>query len=367
MVDRINVAGIDIEWDMQAGHLRWDGAPALTMWIESSLAGLMAGMQKMVGTERFNLSLQRGGREGVTNDWRVIAARPTFEEGFAALAEIVAVSGWGRWEILALDRGAREASFRIKGSWESQYQATLGVTWGSSYLAGKLAGICGELFGVNCWAEQTAYSAAGDAYDEFHVRASDATIERQMEELLGSDSATRADLAVALERLRREIGERRETERDLREKLDVIRRQDEAIRALSTPILQVWDGVIALPLIGVLDSRRAAAMTEALLSEIVRTQSRHVLLDLTGVDVVDTSTADHLLRVVKAVELLGAQAVITGIGPSIAETMTSLGLDLSRLTTLANLQQGLKHCIAEADRDHRARSRPGAARPGRPG
>jgi rsbT co-antagonist protein RsbR len=198
------------------------------------------------------------------------------------------------------------------------------------------------------------------------VRQSDGAVEQEVENLLRSDNATRADLAVALERLRHEVDERRETERDLREKLDVIRRQDEAIRALSTPILQVWDGVLALPLIGVLDSRRAGLMTEELLAEIVKTQSRHVLLDLTGVDVVDTSTADHLLKVIRAVELLGARAVITGIGPSVAQTMTSLGLDLSRLKTLANLQQGLKHCIAEAGRETSG-SGPGAARPGRPG
>jgi rsbT co-antagonist protein RsbR len=304
-------------------------------------------MQRMVGTERFNLSLQSGGRDGIEDDWGVISSHPTFEEGFAALAEIAAAAGWGVWQLVSLDREKQEACFRIRNSWESGYQAGLGVAWGSSYLAGKLAGYCTRLFEVNCWAEQTAYAAAGDLYDEFVVRVSDQTLEARIEDLLRGDNATRADLAVALERLRCEVQERRQTEQDLREKIEVIRRQEEAIKALSTPILQVWHGVLAMPLIGVLDSRRAASMMERLLAEIVRTGSHHAILDLTGVDVVDTSTADHLLRVIRAVELLGARAIITGIGPAVAQTMTSLGIDLSALVTRSNLQEGLKLCVTQ--------------------
>ncbi len=348
METRINVAGVDIEWHLPDGVLRWGGGPSIAIWLETSVAGLMSGMQRMVGTERFNLCMQTGGRDSVDGDWRLISSYPTFEQGFEAWSAVIAASGWGRWELVALDRAGRSATFRGRSTWESVYQRALGVAWGTSYFAGKLAGFCGHLFGEGCWAEQTAYEVAGDAYDEIVVRPSDRTVERQVEELLRSDSATRADLAVALERLRCEIDERRDTERDLREKLDVIRRQEEAIRALSTPILQVWDGVLAMPLIGVLDSRRAAGMMEDLLAQIVKTASRHAILDLTGVDVVDTEVADHLLKVVRAVELLGARVVITGIAPAVAQTMTSLGVDLSRLTTRSNLQEGLKHCIAEA-------------------
>ncbi|WP_156338771.1 STAS domain-containing protein [Chondromyces crocatus] len=340
-----------------------EGVPReLTISIETSLAGLMAGMQRMVGTERFNICLQSGGRESVAADWQILTSRPSFEEGFAELARIAGRAGWGRWELVALDRDRKEARFRVAGSWESVYQQALGVTWGASFLAGKLAGLCSYLFDADCWAEQTAYEVAGDPYDEFIVRLSNGTTEREVEDLLRSDVATRADLAVALETLRHEVEERRQTEQDLRDKLEVIRRQDEAIQALSTPVLQLWDGVLALPLIGAIDGRRAAAVTERLLGEIVRTASRFALLDLTGVDIVDTSTADHLLRVVRAVQLLGARAVITGINPAVAQTLTSLGVDLSALTTQQNLQEGLRYCIQESAPARGAKSPP--RRPG---
>lgn len=178
-------------------------------------------------------------------------------------------------------------------------------------------------------------------------------MEAQLEELLASDKGTRADLAAALERLRKEIDEREVAEKTLREKLAFIERQEKAIQALSTPIIQVWNSVLALPIMGSLDSRRAADMMDRLLGDIVRTRSRFTILDLTGVDVVDTATADHLIKIVKAVELLGARAVITGIRPAVAQTMASLGMDLSQLTTLGNLQEGLKACmrwLAESDR-----------------
>ncbi|WP_231511178.1 STAS domain-containing protein [Chondromyces apiculatus] len=315
-------------------------------------------MQRMVGTERFNVCLQSGGREGTREDWDLICSAPTFEEGFALLVEEARKANWGDWSLLVLDSDRQEARFRVVNSWESIYQRALGVTWGSSYLAGKLAGICSRLFGMSCWAEQTAYQVAGDPWDEFFVRPSDGTVEREVEDLVRMDAATRADLAVALEKLRHEVSERRQTEHDLREKLEVIRRQDEAIQALSTPVLQVWDGVLALPLIGTIDGRRAASLTERLLGEIVRTGSRFALLDLTGVEIVDTSTADHLLRVVGAVQLLGAQAIITGINPAVAQTLTSLGVDLSTFTTQQNLQEGLRYCIQEAAPARAARTPP---------
>jgi rsbT co-antagonist protein RsbR len=352
VVDRFRVAGIELEYDLEAGVHRWGGNPSLAIWLETSLAGLMSGMQRMVGTERFNISLQGGGRDSTEGDWAFMMSHGSFEEGFNALSDVAAAAGWGRWQIVEINRDAKEARFRVLNSWESFYQRALGATWGSSYVAGKFAGHCSRLFGTNCWAEQTKFIVKGDPFDEFVVRASNTTVEAELNNLLASDKGTRADLATALERLRHEVLERQETEQQLREKLAFIERQEKAIQALSTPIIQVWNGVLALPIMGGLEGRRAAEMMDRLLSEIVKTRSRYTILDLTGVDVVDTATADHLIKIVKAVELLGARSVITGIRPAVAQTMASLGMDLSQLITLGNLQEGLKACmrwIAEAE------------------
>lgn len=143
-----------------------------------------------------------------------------------------------------------------------------------------------------------------------------------------------------------DVTDLRRAERDLQVKMEVVERQQEVIRELSTPILQVWEGVLALPLIGLIDSARTAAVMDSLLEAITRTHSRFAILDLTGVDAVDTQTAAYLLSLVRTIRLLGAEGILTGIRPHVAETVVGLGVSLEGVKTLANLQAGLRYCIA---------------------
>jgi len=123
---------------------------------------------------------------------------------------------------------------------------------------------------------------------------------------------------------------------------DLLRKQAEEILAISTPVVQVWDGVVAMPLIGTLDSRRTQQVMEQLLQRIVDSRSSVALVDITGVPGVDTQTARHLIETVAAVRLLGAQVVLTGIRPTIAQTLVHLGVDLSGVTTRSSLAAGLR-------------------------
>jgi rsbT co-antagonist protein RsbR len=275
-----------------------------------------------------------------------------------ALAAIAASASWGRWEIVSIDREAHTACVRVHHSWEGVLQRALHVTWGSAYVGGKFASIFKRYFGVPaCWADQTASQAKGDQNDEFMIRPSDQSLEDKLNALLASDQATKADLAVALERLRKEVEERDRTERELREKLEVIARQEEAIKALETPIIEVWEGVLTLPLIGVMDSQRAAATMERLLSSITEKGATTAILDLTGVEIVDTSTADHIGRLAKAAELLGARCIITGIRPAVAQTMVQIGIDLTKLVTLSTLREALLRSMKWSAEDKAAKKR----------
>lgn len=342
---KVTISGFDITWDLAQGINLWAGTPTLSMWIPSTVAGLMAGFQSMVGTERFNLCMQVGGQQSIDGDWAIVGAAPSLEQGIASMSDIAWPAGWGRWVLVSLDREQKVAVLRAVNSWESLYQKALGVCWGSGMIAGKFSGLISRVLGVPCWAEQTVFAAQGAEYDEFVVRESAVTPQQRLDELLQQGKASSADLAVALEKLKQEMQERERTSADLREKLQVIERQEESLRSLSVPIVQVWDGVLTVPLMGSLDGQRATEMMERLLAEIVRARARYAILDLTAVAVVDTSTADHLVRIVRAIELLGARAIIAGISPAVAQTMVSLGVDLSRLTTLRNLQEALKACM----------------------
>lgn len=127
---------------------------------------------------------------------------------------------------------------------------------------------------------------------------------------------------------------------DVRE--DIIKQQAMAIDELSTPVIHLWDDILALPLIGTIDSARAKQIMENLLSEIVNSKSSQVIIDITGVPVVDTGVADRLMRTVKAARLLGAECILTGISPAIAQTLVLVGIDLSGIQTRATLKNGLE-------------------------
>ena len=122
---------------------------------------------------------------------------------------------------------------------------------------------------------------------------------------------------------------------------EVINRQQEELLELSTPVVKLWDGVLALPMIGTLDSARTQIVMESLLQRIVEAGAEIAIIDITGVPTVDTLVAQHLLKTVTAIRLMGADCIISGIRPQIAQTIVHLGIELQGVTTKANLADAL--------------------------
>lgn len=126
---------------------------------------------------------------------------------------------------------------------------------------------------------------------------------------------------------------------------EVIMRQNDEMADMTTPVVQIWDGILAMPLIGTLDSSRALVVMENLLQEIVRTGSGLAILDISGVPTVDSMVAQHLIKTVNATRLMGAECIISGIRPEIAQTIVHLGIDLSHVVTKSTLASALKHAF----------------------
>jgi len=120
--------------------------------------------------------------------------------------------------------------------------------------------------------------------------------------------------------------------------------------------MEVWDDVLVLPIVGVLDTKRSMDIMNSLLSSIVSMQAKCVILDITGVEVVDTKTADYLMKVAQAARLLGVHCVLTGINPAVAQTLVEIGADLSMVKTLRNLKAGLMECIRTLRQDKQDRT-----------
>ena len=151
--------------------------------------------------------------------------------------------------------------------------------------------------------------------------------------LVGKDGATQGFVKVA-----RDATERRKAE-------DQLNRQKRDMIELSTPVLHLWPGVLALPIVGALDSARSQIMTERLLQGIVTSGSSVAILDITGVPAVDTIVAQHLIKTVAAARLMGAECIISGIRPEIAQTMVHLGVDLSKVRTKSTMARALEEAL----------------------
>lgn len=180
--------------------------------------------------------------------------------------------------------------------------------------------------------EVLASAAGGDFEAEISIAMDDADVLTSVE----------TGINLLISDLGEEVRQSQRRADDLQKKLDLIEKQRMAIEELSTPITKIWDKVLVLPLIGALDTRRSQKLTESLLSEIASTQSHVAIIDITGVPTVDSAVANHILKTIASVKLLGAECVITGIRPEVAQTIVHLGVDLTAVETLSNLSEGLK-------------------------
>ncbi|MEU7474748.1 STAS domain-containing protein [Lentzea sp. NPDC042327] len=126
---------------------------------------------------------------------------------------------------------------------------------------------------------------------------------------------------------------------------EIIREQSEQLLELTTPVVKIWEGVLAVPLVGTLDSARTQVVMEKLLEMLVETGSEHAIIDITGVFAVDTQVAQHLLKTVVAARLMGAECIVSGIRPQIAQTIVALGIEFGDIVTKASLADALRHAL----------------------
>jgi rsbT co-antagonist protein RsbR len=136
--------------------------------------------------------------------------------------------------------------------------------------------------------------------------------------------------------------------RELEDKLLIVEKQRAAIRELSTPIIELWEGVLCLPVVGIMDTARSTEMTNSLLQAIMAKKARYAIIDITGIEVMDTGTVDHFMRMAKSIRLLGAECALTGISPHIAQTVVQMGIEMEEITTERSLRDALARFVRHA-------------------
>jgi anti-anti-sigma regulatory factor len=224
--------------------------------------------------------------------------------------------------------------FHMTGIWRNSYEAQVHLDlFGAAdgpvchSLTGYASGWCTAFFGKPLVAIETQCAGTGAPRCAFEIKPPD---------VWGDEAGPWKDALEATDY---------SLSRELEKKIAVVQEQALAISELSTPVMEVWDNILVLPIVGVVDTKRSLDIMNNLLERIVETQSKCVIIDITGVEVVDTRTADYLLKVVRASVLLGTRCVLTGLSPAVAQTLVEIGADLQEVRTLRNLKEGLKDCL----------------------
>jgi rsbT co-antagonist protein RsbR len=243
-----------------------------------------------------------------------------------------------RWVALVLAAsGGRTGADDIRHELTDLFELVLRSMTGADEMAsGELRAALAELSRSRA---RTGYSPSETALSIFSLK--DAVYE------LVADAADLAPEFLTFSRMIDDLGLRTfETYAAARE--EIIANQAESMLELSTPVVRLWDGIIAVPLIGTLDSARTQMVMEKLLDALLATGADHAVIDVTGVPTVDTEVAQHLLKTVMAARLLGAECTICGIRPQIAHTIVSLGIEFGDITTKATLADALAYALSRS-------------------
>ena len=333
----ITLNQVPIRWDLDAGNLSFFGLPSVLLWSNPSLYRMLKPLVDHVGVDLFSLMVAHESSKGTAEDYHAMVTQlgNTFAEGFLAWGEAVSTAGWGRFELPEIDMEAHLARVRIHNPWELQMLRDTGDSWGCPFIQGKLIGIFSHAFGVTCWADQETLDVQTSSI-EFRIYPAERTL--------------KADLEL----LQRQLRETRE--RGLRDRIDratdeIKKEKQSLIRRLSTPLIQVWDGILVIPLIGDLDASRAQILTENTLRAISEKGTSVVIIDVTGVSQFDSESASHLLQTIAAAALLGARCLLAGISPRIAQMLVASQATLKAVPCFATTQAALEHAIGKQSGD----------------
>ena len=326
-----------IEFRPEAGKVMLGGERML-IFRQQAMSTLRKLIYGQLGESFARALLSQFGFECGAGDYTSMAEAYTWDEEVDALASGPVMHSWEgivRATPTRIDYERASGRFDMAGEWHDSYEAEIHLrelgrseTPVCHSLTGYASGWATRFFGAPVTCIERSCVGKGDDLCRFELRDS----ERWGPEAEPWKLALSSDQVALARKLERELGSAQA-------------RHEAAIVELSTPIMEIWDQVLVMPLVGELDEQRSVQVMGKLLEAISRDQARCVIIDVTGVEFVDTQTAAHLLHMIQAATLLGTYCVITGVGPEVARTLVTLGVDMSSVTTLRDLKAGLRACL----------------------
>ena len=313
------------------------GSERYLLFRQEAFAMLRKVLHEQLGPSLFRSILSQFGYRCGHGDYHALSTNYTWDSEQDRMAAGPVMHTWEgivRADPTFLEFDRERHYFHMKGTWKNSYEGEIhlrefgpGQDAVCHTLTGYATGWCSAFIGFEVIATEPTCIAKGDSVCSFHIQATRAW---GPEAKPWKEALTNTDYSLS---------------KELELKIAIVEEQSRAIRELATPVIEVWDDILAVPIIGKLDAARWADLLECTLSSISVRQARCMILDVTGVSHVDTHTAGQILKVARAVELLGTYCVLTGIRSQVAQTLTGLGVELGRLRTLRTLKDGLRDCI----------------------
>jgi anti-anti-sigma regulatory factor len=315
------------------------GHERMLLFRQQAFAQLRELLHDLMGSRLARALLMQFGYQCGRGDFETLSTMYPWDSDLDRLGAGPAMHAWEgivRVEPQVAEFDRARGHFDFRGLWKNSYEAEVHLQrFGPAHepvcysLCGYGSGWCSAFMGTPVLEIERRCVGAGDPVCEWEIHPID---------VWGPEADPWREALHSTEA---------SVSRELQEKLAIIEAQRRAIQELSSPIIQVWDEILALPVIGLLDDPRAAHLTARMLDAVQRTRARYALIDLTGVATVDTASAGHLVALVRALGLLGCACSVCGIAPAVARTVVTVGIDLREVRTFSTLAAALAAALAE--------------------
>jgi rsbT co-antagonist protein RsbR len=324
-----------LDFQPEAGRLLL-GNERMIIFRTSAFANLRRLLFDQLGHETARALLLQFGRSCGEGDFHAIGGGLAWDTPADRAMAGPVLHAWEGIVAVVPDTEIVPGMTRMTGTWKNSYEAEMHLAeFGRAAepscftLQGYAHGHASSAHGTRIICVETACRAMGDPECRWEMRPDHAW----------PDAGPAASLRQAF------VATPQSIQRRLEQQVEIVQRQSEEITAMASPVIEVCDRVLALPVIGAVDGARAAVMTEALLTAITRMRARHAILDLTGVTAINADTAMHLMRMIQATALLGSECLVSGVSPMIAQTLVDLGITIN-IRVFPTLKLALQHVIA---------------------
>ncbi|KIL48448.1 STAS domain-containing protein [Jeotgalibacillus campisalis] len=332
--NKINVSGIQFEWNLDKGQFLFEGEDAILFWISSAMKTFFDTIEEISGEEASNLVFEATGfRQGlVVGDYFSNMKEVSVEEAATLITNTYASAGWGKTLIQDLNFETHTLTALLKDSWEHKINQTQGKTMGGNYLPAHYAGIFTAMFGTNIWYKVNCYQLEGNEYTKVEYFPSDVTVSENIHLLARKKESQQI---IQLEALVE----------------DKTRELKSLVKELSSPIIPVLDEVVVVPLLGTYDEERSEELVFKTLTNLPSYKASYLVLDLTGLNKnISGHTVSLIEKIGSAASLIGTDTILVGISAELSMVISESEINLSKFDCFQTLQHGIYYALSALGR-----------------